>query len=265
MVEDAGYSTEFNELENRIREFPVQHKEHVHPTGNPTMDMIAKAYASVLKKIWGVHGNERVTGSNTLAFLAIFQIPEFIEAAHILQPNRYNEEDISEQIHSSSDSIAIAVGAYDPRISVTGEARPVHIRPTRIIYGQHHVGNNPPGIPNITMAYFMHEVTRASETLAKEQGVTLTPEDLEANYRYLMNILQCAGYSFPDGREEMGEIASEVDSKLSSYKPKTAELTDRLWRLSLREGHGLTLSTIKHFLRPASRDVFEKVAREYGL
>ena len=186
-----------------------------------------------------------------------------------MQPDRYNEQDISQQIMSSANEIALAVGAFSSELLSSGEPMPVYIRPAKITYGQHHPSfrkHHPDlrshGIPNIAMAYFFHEIIRASELLAEENGIEITEKDSEVNYRYLGHIIKLAKYSFPSDRKEMEDIAQGADT-LAKYTPKVDELTGRLFILNVVDGHNLTLPTIGNFLRPNSREVFRQIAQEY--
>jgi len=257
-------------LENTVRQYPGFNKQPGHPMPSQDMSHLAMDSKETLSKVWGTYGNDRVIAANTLAFFSLFQIPEIIDTIHKVQPGRYNEEDISEQVRSSADGLVFAVGSYNPEMQHDGEATPVYIRPARITYGQHHPSfrkQDPDlrshGIPNIAMAYFFHEVIRASELFAQENGIVITAEDREVNYRYLGHILKLAKYSFPDEKERMEELAVQVD-ELAHYSPKVAELTDRLFRLNAAENHGLKLPVIEKFLRNNSKDVFEQVSREYA-
>ena len=245
-----------------------------------TLDNLARDSFDVLKRIWGTNENNRVVGANTLAHIALFLIPEnHIPKKDYWGPHSYSENWISTQMEWWAGLIEKAVGVYEFKFA-GGEKEPLlHPIPhwTRDMINSHYLpgkdkrrydprltGEKRKGIPHITMGYFMHEMVRASEALAEESGVALTEHDREVNYGYFKEIMQRAGYHFPDSREEMEGIASEVDYKLARKNSKVSELTNRLFRLNLREDHGLTLPTIEEFLRPKSKEVLRKVAPLYN-
>jgi len=125
-------------------------------------------------------------------------------------------------------------------------------------------GAKSPGIPHIAMGYSLYEMLRAAEYLARKEGINVSASDKKINFKYFGQILQRAGYHFPNARKSMEDLAEEVDA-LSKYDSKVAELTDRTFRLS-RNDHPakVTLETYEGFLRPNSRKVFKQIAQEYN-
>lgn len=275
------------ELERSMREFPSQdpsrysgHDKHLEKLGNENLH--------ILQKIWGTNERNWILSSNTLQHLAVFIIPEIVEAAHAMAPNRYrNDTHIPIETGRTADSIAQAVGIVPYKDNQRSGVIPWYTRNqlnTWHLPGKDKRNWNPrlyneksPGIPHVAMGYSLYEMLRASEYLAEKDGNTLSKEDRELNFKYFSQILQRAGYHFPDSRAQMEEMARGMD-KLARYTPMVAELTDRLFRTSQKKNHGAydlqlennlkadqpaTLETIQDFLRPNSKEVFMQVADEY--
>ena len=95
---DGKHGSKFEDLERRMREFPNQN--HFNRSDSATLGELAKKSSHALRKIWGRPVNyyskhkNRVAGASTLSHTSLFLVPEFIESAHVIDPNRYSEDSI---------------------------------------------------------------------------------------------------------------------------------------------------------------------------
>jgi len=283
----------FKDLERRMREFPVQDPEPCLDHDEFLLEL-GKEHFDVLQKIWGNNEQNNILTANALQHTSLFLVPEVIRSAHAIKPNRYrNDNWFPIETGRVAHSIGKAVGIYNPKF--TGyKIKPLPDNTRHLIYMWHLSGKdkrkwNPAlwgatgqGIPHVAMGYSIYEMLRAAELLTEGEGVELSDREREINFTYFGQILQRAGFHFPNSRATMEETAQEVDT-LAEYNPMVAELIDRTVRTSFGKNPGatylmhassvkadnlkacqpVTLEIIDRFLRPKSKEIFRKIAQEY--
>jgi hypothetical protein len=195
------------------------------------------------------------------AYATLFGIPVFVKEAHRRQPGRFSTDILFHAVQNTASNLWQAFyfdfDEHDrpiPRtvIPLTGVLN--------VLHGPQPIPDAPPRprISDLAMAFFVSQIIRAVEHLACRQGIQ-DEKLFEHHYRHLAQLVQRAGYRFPNDRHQADALASEVDAHLAGDDPECVACWRNLLRVANRLNIPLSAGQIAAFLLPNERRYFEAV------